>query len=210
MSEDHQNAAAHDAGSAGVSPGMSSSRRRLLRGGLAATPILMTVVSRPVMATGTCAPASSYASINASRHGEKPPVSCNGRSPGYWKVSVHFKEWPSPYVPSTEKDKKVGYYPPAGVPATLFSTVFGSGFSGLTLLQVLDQGGGGINNLGRHIVAALLSAARGDTAGVIDVAGVIRIWTEYSAKGYYEPTAGIKWDIEMIVEWIMTTWERYD
>lgn len=197
MSEDHQNAAADNAGSAGMPSAMSSSRRRLLRGGLAATPILMTVVSRPVMATGTCAPASSYASINASKPGDKPPVSCHGKSPGYWKQPHHFKHWPAGYEPETKKYLK----------ATLFSDAVGPGYPGLTLLQLLDESsGGGDRSVARELVAALLSAASGHTTGVLTVQGVKDIWHEFYSKKSYSPTAGAEpWDGEDIKDWISST-----
>jgi hypothetical protein len=67
-----------------------------------------------------------------------------GCTPGYWKQSQHFDSW-------------VGY-----VPTDTFNTVFGvtGPFSNaLTLLDALGQGGGGVNALGRHAVAALLASA---------------------------------------------------
>ncbi len=60
-----------------------------------------------------------------------------GCTPGYWKQSQHFDSWTG-YSPSTQ-----------------FSAVFENAFPGKTLLQVLEQGGGGLNALGRHTVAAL-------------------------------------------------------
>lgn len=69
-------------------------------------------------------------------------VSGEGKTPGFWKQPQHFKFWTAPYTPST-----------------LFSSVFDNAFPGRTLLQVLQAGGGGINALGRHTVAALLNAA---------------------------------------------------
>ncbi len=74
-------------------------------------------------------------------------VAVQGCSPGYWKQPQHFGTYPtgSPY----------NVYP-----NTLFVTVFGeNAFPGMTLLQVLSQGGGGLNALGRHIVGAYLNAA---------------------------------------------------
>ena len=63
-----------------------------------------------------------------------------GCTPGYWKQDQHFDSW-------------VLY-----TPQTLFSSVFDNAFPGKTLLQVLNLGGGGLNALGRHAVAALLNA----------------------------------------------------
>jgi hypothetical protein len=70
-----------------------------------------------------------------------PPPGVGGCTPGYWKQSQHFDSWPAAYTPNT-----------------LFSSVFENAFPGMTLLQVLEQGGGGLNALGRHVVAALLSS----------------------------------------------------
>lgn len=68
-----------------------------------------------------------------------------GCSPGYWKQPQHFGSYPT----------EMGIYP-----NTLFVDVFGEdAFPGMTLLQVLSQGGGGLNALGRQIVSAYLNAA---------------------------------------------------
>jgi hypothetical protein len=64
-------------------------------------------------------------------------------SHGYWKQKHHFDSW-------------VGY-----LPNQLFSSVFDNAFPGKTLLQVLQQGGGGLNALGRDTVGELLNSAAG-------------------------------------------------
>jgi hypothetical protein len=74
--------------------------------------------------------------------GERPPVRLQGCTPGYWRQEQHFDNWTSPYTPDTP-----------------FSTVFEDAFPGQTLGQVVQLGGGGLNALGRHAVAALLNAA---------------------------------------------------
>jgi hypothetical protein len=76
---------------------------------------------------------------------EVPQGGGEGCTPGYWKQTQHFGSWTSPYAPSTP-----------------FSDVFEDAFPGMTLLDVVSQGGGGLNALGRHTVAALLNAASGD------------------------------------------------
>lgn len=73
-----------------------------------------------------------------------PPDGGEGCTPGWWKQPQHFDSWPSPYTPSTA-----------------FSAVFENAFPGMTLLDVLKLGGGGLNGLGRHTVAALLNAQTG-------------------------------------------------
>jgi hypothetical protein len=75
------------------------------------------------------------------------PASSGGQgcTPGYWKQPQHFFAWQ-------------GYSPD-----TLFSAVFDDAFAGMTLLEVLKQGGGGLAALGRHTVAALLNASSAQT-----------------------------------------------
>ncbi|MCI0437243.1 MAG: hypothetical protein L0271_26940 [Gemmatimonadetes bacterium] len=65
-----------------------------------------------------------------------------GCTPGYWKQEHHFGSWTAPYDPDD-----------------LFSAHFEDAFPGMTLLDVLSNGGGGLDALGRHTVAALLNAA---------------------------------------------------
>jgi hypothetical protein len=132
---------------------------------------------------GVCTPASSFASINASRPDLQ--FTCSGRSPGYWKQPQRFNQWPAPYLPVDKGPVK----------ATTFDFVFGSGYPGMTLLSVVEKGGNsmGRDALARHIVAALLNAAAGLTPGVLNVQQVKAVWSEFIVKGYYVPTAGIKW-----------------
>lgn len=71
-------------------------RRRFLTGGIATAPLIVTLTSRPALATGGsywggggCGP-SSMLSGNLSNNTE--PQGCEGKTPGYWKT--HFKYWP--------------------------------------------------------------------------------------------------------------------
>lgn len=65
-----------------------------------------------------------------------------GCTPGYWKQPHHFDSWP-----------------PTLSPGQPFGSVFADAFPGKSLRDVLAQGGGGLNALGRHSVAALLNAS---------------------------------------------------
>ena len=82
-----------------------------------------------------------------NKGGTTPPPTGQGCTPGYWKN--HTERWPSTGY-STSQD---------------FNTVFGvvgnpNAFNpSLTLLQAAKNGGGGLNALGRHAVAALLSSS---------------------------------------------------
>jgi len=86
-------------------------------------------------------------------------LGAKGCTPGYWKQPHHFDSW-----------TVYGQ-------ADTFNSVFGvSAFpASRTLLQALQQGGGGINALGRHAVAALLNAASPNVDYPITSADVIAL-----------------------------------
>ena len=91
--------------------------------------------------------------------------------------------------------------------ATLFSAAFnysGATYNGKTLLEVLQTNGGPPDDVGRHVVAALLNAAKGWTAAP-SVATVKAIWKEYANTGFFSPTAGVQWDHQQIVNYLTST-----
>lgn len=98
-----------------------------------------------------------------------PPVGREGCTPGYWKQDQHFDSWK---VYSQGAD---------------FDATFGVNFftPNLTLLQALENGGGGLDALGRHAVAALLNAAAGSGVGypytTAQVIAIVRGTGSYSA-----------------------------
>ncbi len=98
-----------------------------------------------------------------------PPGGGEGCTPGYWKQDQHFDSWPAPYSPNQ-----------------LFSSVFENAFPGMTLVQVLDLGGGGLNALGRHTVAALLNAGSSGVDYDLTTAQVIAAFNGVFPGGDYE------------------------
>jgi hypothetical protein len=96
------------------------------------------------------------AGVTAIELGCEPPGGGEGCTPGYWKQEQHFDSWRNPYDPGDA-----------------FNTYFDNAFPGMTLLEVLKQGGGGLNALGRHTVAALLNAASGGVDYAFSPASVI-------------------------------------
>ena len=97
-----------------------------------------------------------------------------GCTPGYWKQAHHFDSWPAPYTPDTP-----------------FSAVFEDAFPGMTLRDVLWQGGGVLNALGRHTVAALLNGASGGVDYALTDEAVIDLFNDVypGTRGDY---AGVK------------------
>ncbi len=210
----------HDGAAPADAEAVRASRRRFVRGGLASAPVLLSVVSRPVSATG-CSAASSFASVNMSRG--PTTYTCGGLTPGYWKQPCKFWDWPTTYIPSatlvTCTGTDANYNPPANTTATLFDTVFGAngGYPGKTLVDVLSLPGNdyGRDALARHIVAALLNATKGITPSqVLSVLTVKNIWSSFVTLGYYAPTSGVMWYANTsdptsttggIIEWLKST-----
>jgi len=192
-----------------------ANRRRLLRGGLGAAPVLLTLVSRPVLAgqwrvvgggggggNGQCFTPSGFVSIPTSQHGQ--PYYCSGRTPGYWKQSQHFSSWVAPFYPTTVSG-------PGGHSATLFKDWFTPSPypPATTFLQVLELQGGPPDDVARHIVASVLNVAAG-WVPVLTVQVLKGIWGEYmntggSTIGYFQPTAGVKWYHDDIVNYLLST-----
>ncbi len=173
----------------------AQSRRRLLRGGLAAAPVLMTLANRPAFGANGATP-SAFGSMNASR--TDSVVEATGVSPGYWKT--HTNAWPSPYRALPGGNTAGLVAASAATSATLFDDVFPGGrFPGKTLLQILSPestttgNNGGNVAVARAIAAALLNAASGRTSSILNVDQVKAMWVEFVDKGYYSPTNGIKW-----------------
>ena len=102
---------------------------------------------------------------------------CGGQgcTPGYWKQPHHADSWVA-----------TGY-----APDDMFCDIFDCAFPGMTLVEVLWQGGGGINALGRHTVAALLNAASPDVSYDLDAAAIINMFNGVYPGGPYNPTKNV-------------------
>jgi hypothetical protein len=94
-----------------------------------------------------------------------------GCTPGYWKQPHHFDSWTAPYDPTD-----------------LFDEHFEDAFPGMTLLQVLQNGGGGLNALGRHTVATLLNSASTGVSFELSPAEVISAFDDVfpGSRSQYE------------------------
>jgi hypothetical protein len=79
-------------------------------------------------------------------------------------------------------------------------------FGSRTMMNVIGMtgSGGNLDALGRYIVAALLNARTGRTP-VLDEGGVRNMWNDLVHRGYFEPTAGVRWGAPQIVAYLKTT-----
>jgi hypothetical protein len=93
---------------------------------------------------------------------------------------------------------------------TLFSACFSPALSdpALKIKTVLDPSKG-YDPVACNCVAALLNASAGPPltpASILGVSYVKSVWASYATKGFFEPTAGIRWNGGQIVDWIRTTY----
>lgn len=189
------------------------SRRRLTGAGVGVSAIF-TLASRPVLAI-QCVAASAAASGNLSHHGSPPQ--CDGRTPLFWSASEHKTEWPFPYQQGTRVSDPTNGYGGSSSPSdwsggTTFHPAFsGNKFKSLTMTQVMLMNNNsylGItdeDNLGAYCIAALLNAESRRTEDVLTVEKVQAMWTECQTKGYFEPTAGVRWLPAQVVAYLKTT-----
>jgi len=165
---------------------VNESRRRFGKSGLAATGVLATLASRPVLGCDVCKSPSGFLSGNLSRN-DKPQV-CAGRSPGYWKNKT---SWPIPNR-STVKFSSV------------FTCKSGSPYKTVTMLTLLSPQSYDKNNLGMHLVAAYLNVKQG-WSPFLTVERLNSMFTELQSKGYFTPTAGVKWTAAQVVDYLSRT-----
>jgi hypothetical protein len=154
------------------------SRRRLLRGGIAAAPVILTVAPGSVLAGTSCTSASAFASLNASRTTSLPV--CSGHKPDWWCANTG--SWPATCTTSTKwQDCGLAIH---------------SSFAGTTtLLNVMKfTETSGHKCVAKHIAAALLNAKTGATpAEVLNEAKVKSVWNEFCPNSSFVPTAGVRW-----------------
>lgn len=215
-------------------PQVSGLRRRLVRGGLSAAPLLVTLTSRPVLAQ-TCFSPSETMSGTLSHKADDLPM-CVGRSPGVWKnvadaemaqkggkkaQAKHDSDGNEEWAYDDDVVAQSGAFiswplPPtdpfhdyfiAGSYARYYKNKQGRSVP-LSLLEVMHlQGRDDPAKIGFHFVGALLNIR----VGLVDPRAMTeqrlrQLWAEYAMKGYYVPYAGApRWYGEDIVAYITQT-----
>lgn len=173
-------------------------RRRLLRGGLAVGPVILSIASRPVLGQSlNCGSAQVQASLQA---GTSLHAGCaidpynTGLSPSKWYTTA---TWPAPYSNVSPKTNFIGIDTglagTAPTPNTMYAVLKGnaSGLADLALAQ--------------DIVAALLNAAAGKTP-FLTTATIQQMWNSYVSFGYYQVSPNIKWYPTQLKSYLQSTW----
>jgi hypothetical protein len=120
--------------------------------------------------SGTTTPPTTTTPTTTPPTTTPPPPGQEGCTPGFWRT--HPEAYPAPYSPTTTLGSVF-----AGLP---------SGYASLTFAQALSLGGGGLNALLRHAVAALLNAASPEVDYPLTTAEVIALTNAAIASGDYE------------------------
>jgi len=164
----------------------SAGRRRLLQAGISAAPVVMTVLSRPVLAqAGNCQSPSGFVSGNASNPGMNM---CYGKAPTYWVTQT---PWPAG-LPDLN--------PPSGHVKVYY--VFGGTDHHTTLRAVL---GGGNADPKALIAAAYLNIRNSPPLippAVLGLPQVQHMWTEFAATYGYTPSTGAHWSPAELVDYL--------
>ena len=172
-------------------------RRRLLRAGLSAAPVLLALKSQSVLAADICIKPSAFSSLKAAANmtlSRAPNQGWNCKSEDHWKTTFH----PSPYQ---ALDKSYFLAIPLGAATGSVSAGFvanpGGWYTGKTLIDVLNEGGSANNiTLARHVVATFLTAVSlGDDATqvLLTKSQCQQIW---DTQGNWSPFAGATWNLQ--------------
>lgn len=167
-------------------PARGLARRRLAKAGLGGAGVVATLAARSSLACTACTSPSGFLSGNVSHHA--PSNVCDGVSPGYWK---NHTGWPSGYTHNTRF-------------GSVFPCRVGSPYANATFYQLLSHQSFDTNNLGMHLVAAILNSAMGWTP-FLPHATIVAMFTEWQSQGYFTPTANVKWYAPDIVNYLTLT-----
>ncbi|MDO8450905.1 MAG: hypothetical protein Q7T10_19095 [Rhodoferax sp.] len=175
-------------------------RRRLIRAGLAATPVMFGLTSQSALANDVCIKPSAFSSLKAAnmKLSHKPNQGWTCFSHGYWKNHSH----PAPYSDKTKSFFLTKLLGPGEVTAG-FTSNPGNEYTGKTLQQVLEMNGNANDTtaLARHVVGTFLTAvANGDdsTKVLLTTWQCKQIWDN---QGNWSPVAG--------QTWTMANWLEY-
>lgn len=183
---------------------MKAKRRRLIKGGLSSAPFLITLASKPVLATTCYSPSETLS--GAISHKGPDTILCSGRSPGVWRELAEGNaqaklSWP--ILPSAAFHGTFN----SGPQASFFKNVNGQ-IQSLTMLEVMQlTGGGDPSKIGFHVIGAYLNILSGLISPLaLTTPKLIQMWNEWVATGYFTPYAGAaKWNADQIVSYLKST-----
>ena len=194
---------------------VDKSKRSFAKAGVLA-PVIMTLTSRSALGTPICAPSGFVSATTTTVSGTNQMLgSCGGFSPGAYQTPYNGDgNWVNPYSPGGADS---AIYPEGkGIRATSIGTLMSVGFSypdgylaKRTMYDVLWMSGNDDpDQLGGHLVAALLNAAAGlyTPAHGLTVADIKDMYKQLSITGHYSPASGVTWTAQQVVAFLEQTW----
>ena len=177
-------------------------RRRLLRAGASASPVLLTLASSPVSATTSCVVASSFVSVATfkSRNPTTTSVKCTSRTCEDWHAQACLPASGSPNRPACLD---------ITVDALFGATT--STYKSWKCYDVLKNGSAGITTSGelgvlQHLIALCMNVTQGyaPSPGGVSKAYLQGVWTNYKSNSnmYKVSGAGISWDSSQLITWL--------
>lgn len=177
-----------------------AARRRFTKAGAVAVGAVLTLKSQPGMAANSSgcvfAGPSAAGSFNINQSRGPKVGYCNAVSPGYWKQ--HPEDWPKQPWDLNKSMWDCNFQ-------TIFPCGTSSEFYNQKLGTVICWGGGGIQDVARHLIAAYLNAMKNYTSPYLTTTKVQEIWVGYNSIAGYKP-AGKVWSASDISDYIKGTW----
>ena len=174
------------------------SRRRLLRGGLAAAPAVLALKSTPVLACN-CKTTSAWSnSGNVSQTGGH--TSCSQPT---WKPSVcrtKYSGSPSCYNSTTWQRADYCGQPPKNSKQNGCGLTTNGSYPSQTLDTCLGLGD---TNMQALITTCYIEATRTGGNGFPSQATIKSLWSAYCTTGSYSPTVGVTWNSTQIKNYLL-------
>ena len=171
-------------------------RRRLLRGAAIAGPVVLTLVSKPVLGANCISPSRTL-SGNLSQIGNNIG-NCSGKGITLWR-GTDTSAWP------INKSTKFNNEFPAGLGAnTKFLKSNGNkqNFSDVLALSSTNTD----YKMAQHFIVALMNIRAGTVAAsALDETRLKQMWAEYATSGKYQPFAGgTSWYLNDIINYFIS------
>ena len=190
----------------GATPGSSAagSRRRFIKGGAAAAPVILTFTSRPVLGfDNMCLTPSRMISGNHS--GFNGPVSCEGTTLSAYQTAAADKGKPPPWYGTkfTEVFGTTNLYVSEVVlakdkPQDKLGDVFLDSFAGN------DATSNTTAQFAAYLIAAYLNALNsvGNVGTVLTTAQVIHMWNDVVGAGEFCPQLTMCWNATQVIAYL--------
>ena len=186
-------------------------RRRFVRAGLAAAPVILTVASKSVLAGDICIKTSAFSSLAAagntgvrgnllvSNHTATSSYTCY--SHGHWKHTLH----PAPYSATATSFFRTNITTtvliPEGAVFAGFEVPTGHALFNHTLVEILNEQGnvGNDIDLARHLVATFLTATAFPGDGILTADQCRAMWA--NRGGSWTTPSGATWNKTQMMDY---------